>query len=157
MLIATLYTCPPPRLAHGPVGDLSEVKDSILPFSHFMPVSPGYLTTTSTFTCGHDSIKSPRDVGVHFGIRFKTTTIQVYGGICIVMEMGNRYGKDYAVEPFSSSTTAPTCKKYHLISAQLPSWSSVLPWAIPANAPSLSIQNPPAVTVVRFLVQSRHS
>ncbi len=153
MSIVTLYTHLPPRLAHGPVGNLSEVIGSILPLSHFMPVSPRYLTTTSTFTHGHNSIKSPRIVRVRFGIQFEMTTIQVYGGICIVMEMGNGYGKDYAVKPFSSSTTAPTCKKYHLISVQLPSWSGVPPWARPSNAPLLSIQNPPAATVARFLVQ----
>jgi hypothetical protein len=38
---------------------------------------------------------------------------------CVEMEPG--YGKDYAVDPFLSSTTAHTCKKYHLRSAQLPS------------------------------------
>jgi hypothetical protein len=100
MSVGTAYTRHPPRLAHGLVGDLSVVIGSILPLFHFMPVSPGYLMTTSTFTCGQDSIKSPRIVRVRFGIQFETMTIQIYGGICIVMEMGNGYGKDYAVEPF---------------------------------------------------------
>jgi hypothetical protein len=79
---------------------LSEVIGLIRSHSHFMPALLGSLTTTSTFTHGHNSITNLRTVRVCFGIRFTMTTILVYGRICDAMEMEPGYGKDYAVDPF---------------------------------------------------------